>query len=216
MRCIVDQEDAVPAVAGRDLGRHHPGRARDDLEVGRGSERTLDESSPIETEGDRDGYTETKLLQENLVRDYAAAGGEVVIVRPGLVWGANELWDGGHAQSLGRYALAIGPRSSLKLTYIENCADALVLAAESPEAAGATINIVDDDQPNQSEFAAGLRAASVGQDPRVDAGDLTHVMRTFVLAGREIDVKAGLLQLAANVVVQREVEVREEPGVALS
>ncbi len=122
---------------------------------------TLDESSPTEIDGDRDGYTETKLLQERLVRDYAEAGGEVVIVRPGLVWGANELWDGGHAVSLGRYALAIGPRGGLKLTYIENCAEALVLAAESPRAVGSTINIVDDDQPSQADFAAALRAAGV-------------------------------------------------------
>ena len=121
----------------------------------------LDESSPIEAHPlDRDEYAQTKLVQEQLVHDFALSGGEVTIVRPGAVYGAGKLWDAGLAVRLSRgVGLAYSPLARQKLTYLENCAEAIVLAAERPEAIGATVNIVDDDLPTQRGFARAQRRA---------------------------------------------------------
>lgn len=123
----------------------------------------LDEDAPLEDEPERrDAYARTKLIQEQLVRDYAAANeAPIVILRPGAVWGASAWWDAGQALGIGRWGLAIGPRSEMKLTYLENCAEAFVCAVETPDAVGGTFNIVDDDQPTQAEFEAVLLEAGV-------------------------------------------------------
>lgn len=112
----------------------------------------------------RDEYCQTKLVQERLVRRFAAAAAtEVVVVRPGAVWGPGELWDGGGLMGLGPgRTLVVGPRGALKLTYVTNCAEAIVAAATSPAAAGATLNVVDDDPPTPRRFAAALGAAGLG------------------------------------------------------
>jgi nucleoside-diphosphate-sugar epimerase len=49
----------------------------------------------------------------------------------------------------------------MKLTYLENCAEAFVRALDAPAAVGGPFNIVDDEQPHQAEFSAALRAAGV-------------------------------------------------------
>jgi nucleoside-diphosphate-sugar epimerase len=45
----------------------------------------------------------------------------------------------------------------MQLTYVENCASAIVLAAESNAAIGETFNVVDADLPNRCRYAAELR-----------------------------------------------------------
>jgi 2-alkyl-3-oxoalkanoate reductase len=121
----------------------------------------LDERSPIEdTPQRRDEYAQTKLAQEALVRDFGSTeGAEVTILRPGAVYGTGNLWDAGHAATLNGVGLAIAPRAVQKLTYVDNCAAAIVLAVECPASIGTTLNIVDDDLPTQQEFAAAMRAA---------------------------------------------------------
>jgi len=49
----------------------------------------------------------------------------------------------------------------MKSVYVENCADAIVAALVEPDADGATINVVDDPQPTQTEFYVALRAVGV-------------------------------------------------------
>ncbi len=122
----------------------------------------LDESSPLEANPtDRDEYAQTKLVQERLVRGFAAdRGGRVTVVRPGAVYGPNNLWNAGRAVRLaGPLWAALAPNGELKLTYVENCAQAIVLAAERDEAVGETLNIVDDDPPTQREYEAALKRA---------------------------------------------------------
>ena len=118
----------------------------------------LDETSPLELRPeDRDDYTQTKLLQEQLVREFGASSGEVVIIRPGAIYGPDKLWEAGLAVRLfGQTWAAIAPRGRQKLTYVTNCAQAIVLAAERDEAIGQTLNIVDDDLPTQRQYAAAL------------------------------------------------------------
>lgn len=119
----------------------------------------LDERSPIEARPlDRDDYAQTKIVQEQLVHAFAADGGEVTVVRPGAVYGPGNLWNAGLAAVLpGGVGLAFSPFGRQKLTYVKNCADAIVLAAERPQAIGAVVNIVDDDQPTQRAFARAQR-----------------------------------------------------------
>jgi nucleoside-diphosphate-sugar epimerase len=118
----------------------------------------LDEASPLETRPeDRDDYTQTKLVQEQLVRNFAASIGEVVVIRPGAIYGPGKLWDAGLTVRLfGTTWAAIAPNGIQKLTYVGNCALAIVLAAEVDGAIGQTLNVVDDDLPTQREFAAAM------------------------------------------------------------
>jgi 2-alkyl-3-oxoalkanoate reductase len=81
----------------------------------------------------------------------------VTIIRPGAVWGGDDLWDGGTGQIVGPVWLAAGDGVTAKFTYVENCAEAIVLAAERPEAVGETINVVDDERPTQRQYAQLLR-----------------------------------------------------------
>ncbi len=120
---------------------------------------TLDERSTLEARPlDRDDYAQTKLVQEQLVRAFAVVDGDVTIVRPGAVYGPGNLWDGGLAALLpGGIGLAIAPLGRLKLTYVENCAEAIVLAVERPGAIGTTLNVVDDELPTQWGFARAQR-----------------------------------------------------------
>ena len=124
---------------------------------------TLDETSPLEARPlDRDAYTQTKLAQERLVLEFAQTGAEVTVVRPGAVYGPDHLWNAGLAIVLpGELGVAYAPLARQKLTYVDNCAEAIVLAAERSEAIGATINLVDDDLPTQRGWARAMRSAGL-------------------------------------------------------
>jgi 2-alkyl-3-oxoalkanoate reductase len=127
------------------------------------SEQVLAEDAPLAQRPlGLSAYTQTKLQQERLVREAAAAGLDTTIIRPGAVWGGDELWDAGLGHVLGPLWLAVGDGVTRKFTYVENCAEAIVLAAEREEAIGQTLNIVDDDVPTQREYARLLRQHGVG------------------------------------------------------
>ncbi len=125
----------------------------------------ITEESEIErTPLERDEYAQTKLIQEKLVREFQDTHkAAVTIIRPGMIYGRDNLWNaclGGEiTESLW---LRIGARAQMPLTYIENCAEAIVLAAEKEAAIGEIINIVDDHLPNQRAFAKKLM-------PRLDS-----------------------------------------------
>ena len=118
------------------------------------TEETSLERCPL----DRDVYAQTKLLQEGLIRgfeqNYTA---QVTIVRPGLVYGKDRLWNtllGGKLTD--RLWLRIGASATLPLTYVENCADAILSATEREEAIGQTINIIDDNLPTRRTYVQKL------------------------------------------------------------
>lgn len=121
----------------------------------------LDEDSPIDRDpAARDEYARTKLIQEDLYRRFAEGDDErrVTILRPGMIYGAGNLWHALLGAELGPRFLRIGSRATLPLTYVENCAEAIVLAAErlaEPRSPvdGQVINIVDDDLPTQQRYA---------------------------------------------------------------
>lgn len=114
------------------------------------TEDTLVESNPL----DRDEYAQTKLIQEELVREFEENyKAQVTIIRPGLVYGRDNLWStllGG--QLTKNLWLQIGAHATMPLTYVENCAEAIVSATEREEAIAQTLNIVDDDLPTQRVY----------------------------------------------------------------
>lgn len=120
----------------------------------------INEDSPLESEPkQRDVYAQTKLLQENIVRNFhEKAGGQVTIVRPGMVYGRDDLWNACLGVKVSdRLWIRIGGQAQMPLTYVENCAEAIVMAAESPAAIGQTLNIVDNDLPTQNVYAQKLK-----------------------------------------------------------
>jgi nucleoside-diphosphate-sugar epimerase len=127
------------------------------------SEQVLAEDAPlVQRPLGLSAYTQTKLQQERLVHEAAAAGLAATIIRPGAVWGGDDLWDAGLGHVLGPLWLAVGDGVTRKFTYVENCAEAIVLAAERDEAIGETLNIVDDDIPTQREYARMLKHHGIG------------------------------------------------------
>lgn len=120
----------------------------------------LDETSPVEARPlDRDDYAQTKLLQEELVWHFADEGrGRITVVRPGLVYGRDNLWHACLGAEMGEAFLRIGGSGRMPLTYVENCAGAIVAAAERDEAVGQVVNVVDDDQPTRRRFIRALLA----------------------------------------------------------
>jgi nucleoside-diphosphate-sugar epimerase len=123
----------------------------------RNSHDVLDEATPLEPDpGNRDGYVQAKLGQERVVG--ARSELTTTIVRPGAVYGRDRLWNAGLALRIAPgFGLTIAPTARLKLTYVDNCAAAIVLAAERDEAEGAVLNVVDDSLPTQRQFVAALR-----------------------------------------------------------
>ena len=106
---------------------------------------TLTEESPLEAEiYERDGYAVAKYWQEKVARRTAEENNwELTVLRPGFIWGRGNEYLSGIGQSAGPLEVVIGPARQMPLTHVVNCADCFVTAAEKPEAAGQTFNVVD-------------------------------------------------------------------------
>lgn len=113
------------------------------------SEETAIEARPLR----RDAYTQTKLIQESLVRQYAAhAGAPLVVARPGAIYGPGKTWDYGRSLAVGRIDLVFAPLARMRLIHVDNCAGALVAALNAPIERDVTINLVDGEQPTHWAF----------------------------------------------------------------
>jgi nucleoside-diphosphate-sugar epimerase len=122
----------------------------------------VDESTPLEPDlARRDDYAWTKAWQERLVgelRDGSPV--EVVIVRPGAIYGAERTFQQRLGRRLGERAiLLIGGRNRLPLSYVANTASLLVRCVDHPRAAGETFNTIDPDPPRQWRYLARLLRA---------------------------------------------------------
>ncbi|MEP7311546.1 MAG: NAD(P)-dependent oxidoreductase [Pseudomonadota bacterium] len=114
----------------------------------------MDESTPLETVGDEKGaYGYAKSRQEALFREYRKIhGNELVILRPGVIYGPG---GGEFSSRVGIAAMGLffnlGGPAMLPLSYVDNCADAIVTAAlMSPD--GGIYNVVDDGLPTCSQY----------------------------------------------------------------
>ena len=118
--------------------------------------RLLDESCPIEGRPELrgDAYCFAKVKQEQIVTDYGKRLGiPYVIVRPGSVYGP------GHEGIPGRVGintfgvfLHLGGFNTIPFTYVNNCAEAIVLAGLKKGVDGEAFNVVDDDLPSSRRF----------------------------------------------------------------
>ena len=124
-------------------------------------EYVIDESSIVESKPEaRDAYTITKILQERLVTETCAkAGTECIVLRPGAIYGPGKDWDFGKAISFGSYDFIVSPNAIFRLTYVDNCADAIVKAIEAEAKSGAVFNVVDDELPTFKQYYDDCRSA---------------------------------------------------------
>jgi nucleoside-diphosphate-sugar epimerase len=124
------------------------------LRLKRGS--LLDESCSLENapQARFDAYGFGKLKQEQLVREYGAKHKlPYVILRPGYVFGPGKRELNGRVgiDTFG-FFLQVSGSSVLPLTFVDNCAEAIVLAGLQPDIDGETFNVVDDDLLTGREF----------------------------------------------------------------
>ena len=123
----------------------------------------LDETCPLEDAPQErfDAYGFGKLKQEEIVRKYGAERKlPYVIVRPGAVFGPGkrELTGRVGVNTFG-FFMHIGGSNQLPLTFVDNCAEAIVLAGLKPGVNGEVFNVVDDELITSKEFLAAYKAA---------------------------------------------------------
>jgi nucleoside-diphosphate-sugar epimerase len=116
----------------------------------------LDETCPVEEHPELrgDAYCFAKVRQEQLVTEYGKnAGMPYVLVRPGSVYG------GINSDITGRVGISafgpflhLGGSNTIPFTYVDNCAEAIVLAGLVKGVDGEAFNVVDDDLPSSRKF----------------------------------------------------------------
>jgi nucleoside-diphosphate-sugar epimerase len=119
----------------------------------------VDERTPMEQHPEqRDVYSHSKLRQEQLFWEYREKYGfELAVLRPGVIYGPG----GGHFSNrvglslFGRF-LHLGGNNLLPLTYVDNCAEAIVAAALSG-GDGEVYNVVDDDLVTSKQYLAAYK-----------------------------------------------------------
>lgn len=114
--------------------------------------RLLDESCALETEPAERGdpYMFGKAKQDEIVAEYGRKYGVPhVTVRPGSVYGpgSETLTNRVGIATFGIF-LHLGGSNTIPLTYVDNCAEAIVLAGLKPGVDGDVFNVVDDDLPS--------------------------------------------------------------------
>jgi nucleoside-diphosphate-sugar epimerase len=124
------------------------------LHTRRGS--LFDERIPLETAHNerQDPYAYAKLKQEQLVQRYHRCFKlPYVILRPGAVWGP------GKPSLTGRigintfgFFLHLGGSNRIPMTYVDNCAEAIVRAGVVRGIDAQVFNVVDDELPTSREF----------------------------------------------------------------
>ncbi len=117
--------------------------------------QVLDETCPLDSQAHlRDPYTYSKIEQERVAWE-ARARSEfpLVVIRPGVIYGpGRDCMSSRVGLRIGDFLLAMGGRRQLPYTYVDNCADAIALAAVVPGIEGEALNIVDDDPPAAMDF----------------------------------------------------------------
>ncbi|MBP0492627.1 NAD-dependent epimerase/dehydratase family protein [Pararoseomonas indoligenes] len=125
----------------------------------------VDESAPLSPDG---AYGESKAEAERQLREHAAAGGEVVMLRPGCVHGpGSEGWTARPARLLGAGRLGdLGPGGdgTCNLTAVADLVGATIAALRRTEAAGEAFNVSDPDPGDWNAYFLHL-ARAIGATP---------------------------------------------------
>jgi nucleoside-diphosphate-sugar epimerase len=118
----------------------------------------LDETCPLEANPSLrgDAYSFAKVKQDEIVIDYGSRLQiPYVIVRPGVVYGpGNETIS--PRVGIGTFGvfMHLGGSNLVPLTYVENCAEAIVLAGLKVGVDGEVFNVIDDDLPSSRSYLA--------------------------------------------------------------
>ena len=133
-------------------------RVYSNMDLKRGA--LLDESCAVESdlENRGDAYCNAKVKQDDLVAGFCTLNKiSYVILRPGIVYGPGNR---DIPKMIGRRVrkgaldvfLHLGGSNRLPLSYVDNCADAIVLAGIKEDADREIINVVDDDLMTSRSF----------------------------------------------------------------
>jgi nucleoside-diphosphate-sugar epimerase len=116
----------------------------------------LDEACPVEAKPALrgDAYSFAKIKQEDIIAEYGTRFQiPYVILRPGVVYGqGNETIT--PRVGIGTFGLFLhlGGSNPVPLTYVDNCAEAIVLAGLKSGVDGEVFNVVDDDLPSSRRY----------------------------------------------------------------
>ncbi len=122
--------------------------------IGRGA--LLDETCALERNpaARGDAYTFAKVKQDEIVREYAEKFKlPLVTLRPGVVYGPGNKGIHGRV-GIGTFGifLHLGGSNEIPFTYVDNCAEAVVLAGLIRGIDGEAFNVVDDERPTSRAF----------------------------------------------------------------
>jgi nucleoside-diphosphate-sugar epimerase len=123
---------------------------------------TVDERTPIEPHPEwRDPYTFAKVRQEELAWKYNRETGlPLVVVRPGVIFGEGQSLLGVRVGlPLFGLFLHLGRGNTVPLTYVDNCAEAVIAAGFAPGVEGRAFCVVDDDLPTSRYILRRYRRA---------------------------------------------------------
>jgi nucleoside-diphosphate-sugar epimerase len=118
--------------------------------------KQITEDTPLERRPkSRDTYAQAKLAQEATLD---GTGLETWIARPGAVFGPNHLWNAHLGPRFGPLLIRMGRAGDLPLVALDSCADALVLAAQTPVPGTGprAVNLVESDLPTRTRFLRAL------------------------------------------------------------
>lgn len=118
--------------------------------------RMLDETAQVEEhpESRAEAYCYAKVKQDELVMEYGRKRGlPFVILRPGVVYGPGKQSIPGRVgiDTFGIF-LHLGGGNPIPFTYVDNCAEAIVLAGTRTGIDGEVFNIVDEELPSSRKF----------------------------------------------------------------
>ena len=115
----------------------------------------LTEDAPLDESGDARGpYIAAKREQEKIVT--GSPDLDWTVFRPGLVFGPGRTWFyhlGGRHSNIW---VTMSGAGLLPLAHVDNCAEAIVAALDTPSSVRATLNLVDDDLPTRTRYVTWL------------------------------------------------------------
>ena len=146
----------------------------------------VNESWPLEPHAERRGaYTQTKLQAEQLMmRAIHESGLNACIIRPGVIFGPGVKTSSpaGSFAMFGRWVVVGDGSQPLPLVYVDDVADALLLALDSPHMDAPIVNLVDPTIVTQREFVRLARTS----DPAIKVVYIPKPLMMLAAAGIEI------------------------------
>jgi nucleoside-diphosphate-sugar epimerase len=125
------------------------------------------EQSALEPHPERRGaYTQTKGIAEACVLDAIAQENlSAVVIRPGQIFGpgAETTTPNGTLALAGRWIAVGSTARTIPLVYIDDIVDALLLAADNPDAVGRVFNVVDPAPVTQQQYLDACRRMRGGE-----------------------------------------------------